>query len=71
MHPDEHAQPSADVKPKPFNEAEKTKEYWIQHGKDFIESRLKLTPNTKKARNIIMFLGDGLSHTTIGKQSCE
>lgn len=67
MHPDENPQPSINFKPKALNEAEKTKEFWLQHGRDFIESRLKLTPNTKKARNIIMFLGDGLSHTTIGK----
>lgn len=67
MHADDNPQPSMNVKPKAFNEAEKTKEYWIQHGKDFVESRLNLTPNTKKARNVIMFLGDGLSHTTIGE----
>lgn len=69
MHPNDNPSRSAGIKPKAFNEAELTKEYWIQHGKDFIESRLKLTPNTKKARNIIMFLGDGLSHTTVGELS--
>lgn len=69
MHPDESFQHSAGIKSKTFNVAENTKEYWIQHGKDFVESRLKLTPNKKKARNIIMFLGDGLSHTTVGEMS--
>lgn len=65
MHRDFSSQ--SPIKPNTFNEAEKTNEYWHQHAKDFIAERLNLAPNTKKARNVIMFLGDGLSHATIGK----
>lgn len=61
MHPDD---PS--IVPKAINEAEKTSQYWIEKAQNFIDQRLNLPKNTKKARNIIMFLGDGLSHPTIG-----
>lgn len=40
-------------------------EYWLNNAKAFVEEQLKRTPNTKKAKNIIMFLGDGMSHPTI------
>ncbi|CAO1408222.1 unnamed protein product [Diamesa hyperborea] len=39
--------------------------YWLNNAKDFVEQQLKKTPNTKKAKNIILFLGDGMSIPTI------
>lgn len=66
QHSASEASPN-NFKVKAFNEAEKKSEYWLQHGKDFVENHIKSTKNTKKARNVIMFLGDGLSHATIGK----
>ena len=58
-----------DVKPSAILPEELTKEHWIQHGRDFVESQLNKSPNTKKAKNIIMFIGDGMGHTTVGKHS--
>ena len=46
-------------------EEELTSEYWLNKAKAFVEEQLKVTPNTKKAKNIIMFLGDGMSHPSI------
>lgn len=66
QHKASETSPSS-YKSKAINEAEKKSEFWLQHGKDFVENKLKLEKNTKKARNIIMFLGDGLSHATVGK----
>lgn len=44
---------------------ELTSEYWLNNAKAFVEAQVKITPNTKKAKNIIMFLGDGMSHPSI------
>lgn len=46
-------------------EGELTSEYWLNSAKAFVEEQLKKTPNTNRAKNIIMFLGDGMSHPTI------
>ena len=66
-----HAESGDDVeiKPKAILPEELTKEYWLQHGRDFVERQLNKVPNTKKAKNIILFIGDGLSHSTVGKRS--
>lgn len=57
----------ADVKPSAILPEELTKEHWIQHGRDFVERQLNKAPNTKKAKNIILFIGDGMGHSTVGK----
>lgn len=44
---------------------ELTSEYWLELAKDFVEEQLRKTPNTGRAKNIIMFMGDGMSHPTI------
>jgi hypothetical protein len=38
--------------------------YWYENSKQHIKSKLK-EPNTKKAKNVIIFVGDGLSLPTI------
>jgi alkaline phosphatase len=46
---------------------EYTSEYWHAEAKKIVEEQLKKAPNTKKAKNIIFFLGDGMSHVSVGK----
>lgn len=52
--------------------AELTKEYWMESGKEHVEKRATENLNTKKAKNVIMFLGDGMGHNSVGecKLSC-
>lgn len=46
-------------------EEEKNSDYWLNNAKAFVEHQLKKEPIVKKAKNIIMFLGDGMSHPSI------
>uniref|UniRef100_A0A8C5QDD1 Alkaline phosphatase n=1 Tax=Leptobrachium leishanense TaxID=445787 RepID=A0A8C5QDD1_9ANUR len=46
-------------------EAEKTKEFWNDQAKQTLISALNLQPNNDQAKNIIMFLGDGMGVATI------
>jgi alkaline phosphatase len=39
-------------------------EIWTKRSQEYIESRLKYQTNNGKAKNVIMFLGDGLSMVT-------
>ncbi|KAG5683696.1 hypothetical protein PVAND_012962 [Polypedilum vanderplanki] len=47
------------------NNIELTKDFWIDSAKDFVAKQVKKNLNTKKAKNIIMFLGDGMGHSTL------
>ena len=49
----------------PPAETQETKETYIQRAKAQVEANLRLTPNTKKARNVILFVGDGMGVTTV------
>lgn len=42
-----------------------TKETYMQRARAQVEANQRLTPNTKKARNVILFVGDGMGVTTI------
>ena len=42
-----------------------TKETYMQRAKGQVEANLRLTPNTRKARNVILFVGDGMGVTTV------
>jgi alkaline phosphatase len=46
---------------------EKTAAYWLAQARGAVEARAHRPLNTKKAKNVIMFLGDGMSHQTIGR----
>lgn len=48
-----------------YNEQEKSTNYWLQAGKQALNQALKYTPNTHRAKNSILFIGDGMSLTTI------
>ena len=45
----------------PANPEELKSDFWLKNGKDFLEQQIKKVKNTNKARNVIFFLGDGMS----------
>lgn len=46
-------------------EDERSSDYWLEKAKKFVDEQVKRQPIERKAKNIIMFLGDGLSHPTV------
>lgn len=44
---------------------ERTRSHWIDHGMNFVTEKLSTLYNTRKAKNVIMFIGDGMSHQTV------
>ncbi|XP_053316879.1 alkaline phosphatase-like [Spea bombifrons] len=46
-------------------DAEKTAKYWNDHATETLKTALHLEPITTKAKNLIMFLGDGMGVPTI------
>nr|XP_022910110.1 alkaline phosphatase-like [Onthophagus taurus] len=48
-----------------INEEELTQEYWINQAQDFLDMKYNTKINTNQAKNIIFFLGDGLSIPTL------
>lgn len=44
---------------------ETTSNYWLENSEELLQKRLASTPNTNRAKNIIYFLGDGMSLTTV------
>ncbi len=48
--------------PAPANE---TPEYWFNSGRQALEQALALQPNTRRARNIVLIVGDGMGISTI------
>lgn len=64
IHPGDHL-----LQPKPKNfqlprTGEDTNEFWLNNAKDFVAQQLKRKLNTNIAKNVILFLGDGMSVTT-------
>lgn len=47
-----------------LKELEGFNEFWDTKAQNLLEEQLKFKPNTKKAKNIILFIADGLSLTT-------
>uniref|UniRef100_A0A1L8EB66 Alkaline phosphatase n=1 Tax=Haematobia irritans TaxID=7368 RepID=A0A1L8EB66_HAEIR len=62
MHPD-LPEPKDSIKP--ALEGEDSNDYWRNLGKEFIAKKLASTFNKNKAKNVIMFLGDGMGLTTV------
>lgn len=55
-------------KPKNFQPTrnnEDTSEFWINAAKDYLNQQLTKEPNTKIAKNIILFMADGMSVATL------
>ncbi|CRL01810.1 CLUMA_CG015026, isoform A [Clunio marinus] len=68
MHPDHDSHTGklfSSSRSAKMNEDEKTSEYWLNQAKDHLEMKLKEIHNTGKAKNVILFIGDGMSHPTI------
>lgn len=67
-----HPKPSIDIAPHleyseidaALKDLEGYSEYWVEKAQNYIAEELKVKLNTNKAKNIIMFIGDGLSLTT-------
>lgn len=49
----------------PKNKLELKNEFWINNGKQFVDRQLRKQPNKNRAKNIIFFLGDGMSMQTL------
>lgn len=58
MHPDVSRVEGRNARISKVNDEELTSEYWLNSAKAFVEEQLKKTPNTKKAKNILFFLGN-------------
>ena len=46
-------------------EAKETKETYMQRAQEQVAANLRLAPNTQRARNVILFVGDGMGVTTV------
>ncbi|TNE66524.1 MAG: alkaline phosphatase [Alphaproteobacteria bacterium] len=42
-----------------------TEQSWLDAGAKAVQDRLQVKPNTKRAKNVILFIGDGMSITTL------
>lgn len=47
------------------HEAEKSSEYWMTNGQNSLKEILKRKPINTPAKNVILFLGDGMSLSTV------
>ena len=64
MHPDDKEPPPKNMR---INSAELEMDYWRANAQQHLRERLQIEENlnTNKAKNIIMFLGDGMSLQTV------
>ncbi|KAM7361713.1 alkaline phosphatase 5 [Cochliomyia hominivorax] len=62
MHPD---LPEIPEKYKRALNGEENSGYWINIGQKFVAKQLNAKPNKNQAKNVIMFLGDGMGLTTV------
>lgn len=62
-----HSSDSSIETPKfePKNNLELKNQFWINNGKQFVDRQLRKQPNRNRAKNIIFFLGDGMSMQTL------
>lgn len=49
----------------PNSQGDKNANDWISEGDAALAERLKLMPNTKRAKNVILFVGDGMGISTL------
>lgn len=48
-----------------YNEQEKNTDFWLRSGRSALNQAIKYSPITQKAKNSIIFIGDGMSLSTI------
>lgn len=66
MHPDiPETEPIAKLRNGKSLDEERRTDYWMNKAKEFVDAQVRRQPNKNKAKNIIMFLGDGMSHPSI------
>lgn len=69
QHPDFSAEDAAAVKMRSAmnraNPDELHAKFWRDSALQHLQRRLKQEPNTNRAKNVIMFLGDGMSLATV------
>uniref|UniRef100_A0A034W0Q0 alkaline phosphatase n=1 Tax=Bactrocera dorsalis TaxID=27457 RepID=A0A034W0Q0_BACDO len=63
MHPDLPELPQGRILPRKID-GDDTNDYWRNQGKEFIQTKMAQKLNTQKAKNVILFLGDGMGLTT-------
>lgn len=63
MHPDFSNRPSQ--KALNINPEELKSEFWQTNAQKLLADKLTEKPNTNKAKNVIFFLGDGMSLATV------
>lgn len=63
MHP--HLQKKANLRTETINRNEETAEYWQKIGKDTVRRHKEQLLNLNQAKNVIFFLGDGMSIPTL------
>lgn len=52
--------------PIPFpTKRQENREFWYRDGAEFIRRNKRLTPNVKPAKNVILFVGDGMGISTV------
>lgn len=69
MHPDFLDEVIDEDRPRIITDEERTRQHWIDHGMDFVSQKLNTLHNTKKAKNVILFIGDGMSHATVKNEN--
>ncbi|XP_017862510.1 PREDICTED: membrane-bound alkaline phosphatase [Drosophila arizonae] len=62
MHPHLQSNPRTSER---GSKAENTQDYWLSASKEHILEKLNFVRNTKRAKNIILFLGDGMGLATL------
>lgn len=65
IHPGDHLLRPKPKNYKPNRNDEDTSEFWINSAKKYVEHQLKRVSNTKIAKNIILFMADGMSVATM------
>lgn len=65
MHPDFLDETFDEERLRIITDEERTRQHWIDHGTDFVSEKLNTLHNTKKAKNVILLIGDGMSHATV------
>ncbi|XP_017103279.2 membrane-bound alkaline phosphatase-like [Drosophila bipectinata] len=64
MHPDLPEPEPVSGRKMRVVEGEDTNAYWRQQGIDFVQQKVSSEPNKRQAKNVILFLGDGMGVTT-------
>lgn len=65
MHPDSEDDEVTVPRNGKFREEERKSDFWIEKAKRFVTEQVQRQPNTNRAKNVIIFVGDGMSHPTI------